>query len=90
MINYAFANIADGKIALGDSYADIDKAYPGDCWNPGCKRGNFNQLNKIKAANPGLATMISVGGWTWSKSFSDIAKTDQTRKTFVDSCVEFV
>jgi chitinase len=32
-LNYAFANIgADNKIALGDSYADIDKAYPGDVW----------------------------------------------------------
>jgi chitinase len=41
-INMAFANIAGGKVVLGDSYADTDKAFPGDCWNPGCKRGIFN------------------------------------------------
>ena len=41
-INIAFANIANGKVVLGDSYADTDKAFPGDCWNPGCKRGIFN------------------------------------------------
>lgn len=66
VINYAFANIQGGKVVMGDSYADSDKAYPGDCWNPGCKRGNFNQLNKAKEAHPGLQTMISIGGWTWS------------------------
>ena len=90
MINYAFANILDGRITQGDPYADTDKAYPGDCWDPGCKRGNFNQLNKMKIGNPNLKTMISVGGWTWSMYFSDVAKTEQTRKLFVDSCVEFV
>ncbi|MDQ1002886.1 hypothetical protein QFZ28_003286 [Neobacillus niacini] len=30
-INYAFANISsDGKIALGDSWADVEKPFPGD------------------------------------------------------------
>ena len=90
VINYAFANIANGKVVLGDSYADTDKAYPGDCWNPGCKRGNFNQLNKLKIENPGLQTMISVGGWTWSTMFSDVALTEASRETFADSAVEFV
>ena len=65
-INLAFANIAGGKVVLGDSYGDTDKAYPGDCWNPGCKRGIFNQFAKAKVAHPHLKTMISIGGWTWS------------------------
>lgn len=38
-INYAFANIANGEVVVGDVYADTDKAFPGDCWEPGCKRG---------------------------------------------------
>ncbi len=63
-INYAFANIKNGQCMLGDSYADIDKAFAGDTWDPGALRGNFNQLTKLKAANPGLPTMISIGGWT--------------------------
>ena len=30
-LNYAFANIGDdGRIAIGDPYAAIDKSYPGD------------------------------------------------------------
>lgn len=74
---------------MGDSYADSDKAFPGDCWNPGCKRGNFNQLNKAKEAHPHLKTMISIGGWTWSGQFSDVAATEQSRQIFCESAVEF-
>ncbi|CAF5161498.1 unnamed protein product, partial [Rotaria sp. Silwood1] len=33
---------------------------------------------------------ISVGGWTWSSNFSDVALTNQSRSIFAASCVEFV
>ena len=89
-INYAFANIQNGRCVLGDSYADIDKAFAGDSWDQGSLRGNFNQLNKLKAANPGLKTMISIGGWTWSANFSAAAATDVSRKAFATSCVSFM
>ncbi|CAF0868601.1 unnamed protein product [Rotaria sp. Silwood1] len=89
-INYAFANIgSDGRIALGDPWADTDKTFDGDTWNQPL-RGNFNQLNKLKATYPNLRTLISVGGWTWSGKFSDIALTDQSRSIFAASCVEFI
>ena len=89
-INYAFANIHDGEIALGDPYADIDRYYPGDCWDPGCLRGSFHQLQVLKAGHPHLRTLISVGGWTWSTYFSDIALTEESRQRFAASCVDFV
>ena len=89
-INYAFANIANGQCVLGDPYADTDKAFPGDSWDTGAKRGNFNQLAKLKAANPQLRTLISVGGWTWSANFSSAAATPQSRATFAQSCVSFM
>jgi chitinase len=90
VINYAFANISDGKIVVGDTYADIDKFFPGDCWDTGCKRGNFNELAKLKAAHPNIKTLISVGGWTWSGNFSSSAATDASRTTFANSAVDFV
>ena len=31
IINYAFANIVNGEIALGDPWADTQYPYPGDC-----------------------------------------------------------
>ena len=33
---------------------------------------------------------MSVGGWTWSKGFSDVALTAASRKVFVESAVAFV
>lgn len=89
VINYAFANIDKGEVVQGDSYADTQKAYTGDCWTAGCKRGNFNQLNKMKGNVAGLKTMIAIGGWSWSKYFSDVAATDATREKFATSAVKF-
>ena len=89
-VNYAFANVVNGQIALGDYYADVDRFYPGDCWDPGCRRGNFHQLELHKQRHPGLRTLISIGGWTWSSNFSDAVLTPQSRQTFAASIVTFV
>lgn len=90
-INYAFANIsADGRCELGDPYADIDKFYEGDSWDAGALRGSFHQLQLLKQRHPHLRTLISVGGWSWSGRFSDVALTDASRRAFADSCVEFM
>ncbi|UJR38435.1 hypothetical protein I4U23_031103 [Adineta vaga] len=89
-INYAFANIgSDGLLVLGDSWADVEKAFPGDTWDQPL-RGNFNQLLKLKQKYPHIRTLISVGGWTWSGKFSDVALTAGSRSKFARSCVEFV
>jgi len=90
-LNYAFANVgADGRIAQGDSYAATDKYYPGDTWDQPF-RGTYNRINNIiKPANPHLKTIISVGGWTWSGRFSDVALTPTSRATFASSCVDFM
>jgi chitinase len=53
-------------------------------------RGNFNQLKKLKAQNPHLITMISVGGWTLSSRFSDAALTAASRSKFAASAVAFI
>ena len=89
-LNYAFANIsADGKIALGDSWVDVEKPFPGDRADQPYK-GNFYQLTKLKEQYPHLKTLISVGGWTWSERFSDVALTEQSRTIFADSLLEFI
>jgi chitinase len=90
-INYAFANIgADLRIAMGDPYAAIDRAYPGDAWDQPY-RGCYNQINNVlRAEYPHIKTLISVGGWTWSGLFSDAALTSASRATFAESCVDFI
>jgi chitinase len=90
-INYAFANISEaGECVLGDPYADIDRFYEGDSWDAGSLRGNFNQLIELRQAHPHLRTLISVGGWTWSGRFSDVALTAGSRERFAASCVDFM
>jgi chitinase len=37
-----------------------------------------------------LKVLISVGGWTWSGNFSDMALTKQSRKAFIESAVHFI
>ena len=90
IINYAFANIANGEIVLGDPYADTQLFYAGDSWEQDSLRGCFHQLQILKAQYPHLKTLISVGGWTWSHYFSDVALTPQSRSIFAASCVEFI
>jgi chitinase len=90
-VNYAFANIgSDGRIAIGDPYAAIEKLYPGDTWDQPYA-GTYNQLNNVlRAQYPHIKTLISVGGWTWSGKFSDIALTEESRSVFAQSCLEFI
>lgn len=89
-INYAFANIgADLRMTTGDSYADVEKRFPGDA-DGQAFYGNYNQLLKLKQKYPHLKTLISVGGWSWSEKFSDVALTDASRTAFADSAVAFI
>lgn len=75
-IHYAFAKINQyNKIAMG--YPDVDLE-------------NFSKLRALKKKKPSLKTLISVGGWTWSGRFSDIAATQSTRDTFANSIVSFI
>lgn len=89
VVNYAFLNIANGECVLGDSYADTDKLYPGDT-DASPVKGNFHQLQLLKQAHPQLKVLLSVGGWTWSTNFSDVAATDASRATFAKSCAALV
>jgi chitinase len=50
----------------------------------------MNQLRKLKEQNPHLITMISIGGWTLSGNFSDVALTPSSRDRFARSAIEFM
>ncbi|MFG3283423.1 glycosyl hydrolase family 18 protein [Streptomyces sp. NPDC048111] len=85
----------DQGTGAGDADADYGRAMTAaqsvdgtadDGW--GQLRGNFNQLKKLKAKYPNLKTVVSIGGWTYSKFFSDAAATDASRKKFVSSCID--
>ncbi|MGI5207907.1 glycosyl hydrolase family 18 protein [Spirillospora sp. CA-108201] len=93
-INYAFGNVTGGRCAIGDSYADYDKAYTADQSVDGVAdnwdqplRGNFNQLRKLKKLHPDLKVLWSFGGWTWSGGFGQAA---QNPAAFAESCYSLV
>jgi len=88
-IIHAFATItAEGKIAIIDSWADLEIPMGPDTWeNP--IRGHFGAYARLKEANPSLRVLIAVGGWFDSGRFSEVAATDSARKTFATSVREF-
>ena len=100
VINYAFGNVAPdstGNVVckLGDDWADYQKPWTADesvtgeevTW-PRPLLGNFEELRALKEQYPNLKILISLGGWTWSKYFSDAALTKESRERFVSSCID--
>lgn len=76
-INYAFANVQDGLVAnIGDNAARDST--------------NFLILHQLKARNPDLKILVSIGGWTHSKGFSDAVLTEESRKKLTASGIDFL
>ena len=87
-INYAFVQVdSKGNLILFDSWADID--HRTDWNNEQPYWGNFRQLNELKKRHPHLKTLVSIGGWTLSDPFSELAARPQARARFVRQCLEF-
>ena len=74
-INYAFVDMKDSLAWLHREETDTI---------------NFRNLNALKAKNPDLKILISIGGWTWSKTFSDAILTDTLRRDFAYSASQIV
>jgi chitinase len=73
-INYAFADVKDGRIVEGFA-RDAE---------------NFKLLTDLRRRHPHVQILISVGGWTWSNNFSDAALTAESRRRFTESAMDFV
>src|SRR6202012_4631038 len=70
-------NAGDGA---GDSFADYQKSFDATTWENGtCEAfgmpivGKFHQVQELEAKYPNLKVEVSLGGWTYSKYFSDVA-----------------
>ena len=95
-LNYAFGPVtADGVCASADPWADWQTPFSAELSVDGVAdvagqpiAGNLNQLAELKAKNPKLRVLISLGGWSGSAYFSDAALTDASRKKLVSSCVD--
>ncbi|MBO9657775.1 MAG: glycoside hydrolase family 18 protein [Chitinophagaceae bacterium] len=74
-INYAFVDIKDNRAWLHHEKTDTS---------------NFRLLNQLKKINKDLRIMISIGGWSWSKAFSDAVLTEFSRKAFAASAASII
>ena len=52
--------------------------------------GLFNQITRLKQKHPHLKFLISVGGWTDSGPFYEMAAAEESRQTFAQSCADFL
>ena len=82
---------AEHLTQINYAFAQIDP----DTWtitleNPSHDRKNLSALRQLREENPRLRLLISVGGWSDSKYFSDAAATKARRQTFAESCAAFV
>jgi chitinase len=73
-INYAFANIKNGKVIAGNK-------------NDG---EVLKKLHTLKKVNDSLKILISVGGWGWSGDFSNAVLTEKSREVFANSAITFM
>ena len=89
-VNYAFGKIGPDNRLTWNAAVAVDQVYPGDCGEPGCRHGLFNQITNVKKKHPQLKFILSVGGWTDSAPFYEMAASDAARQTFVDSCASFL
>lgn len=74
-INYAFVDIKDNRAWLHNEATDTI---------------NLRKLAELKQQKPDLKILISVGGWAWSKNFSDATLTDSSTRKFASSAVDIV
>ena len=74
-INYAFIDIKDNRAWLHNETTDTV---------------NLRKLSELKKINPDLKILISIGGWSWSKNFSDAVLTDTSTRNFALSAVDIV
>ena len=73
-------------------YSHAKPTARGDCQlaHPDLDTPNLLALKVLRAQNPRLLVLLSVGGWSGSTYFSDIAATASARKQFSTSCLEIV
>jgi chitinase len=95
-LNYAFGGVSQaGACSSLDTWADFQRPFAATESVDGVAdaprqalNGNFNQLRKLKSRFPNLRVVMSLGGFTGSTFFSDVALTPASRQQFVTSCLD--
>lgn len=99
-ISYSFLNVnSDGSVTIADPYASLEKRFTDplqdvdgkpDSWNETKPFfGNYNQLLELSKRPNGPKITIAIGGWTFSKYFSDAVRPG-VQDTFVTNLKAFL
>ncbi|XP_076042468.1 chitotriosidase-1-like [Oratosquilla oratoria] len=81
-IVYGFAGLRSNRIIALDPWNDLYEEFG---------KGAYERFTGLKKQNPTLKALLAIGGWNeGSVKYSQMAKTAATRKTFVDSVMEFL
>ncbi|KAI9205373.1 glycosyl hydrolases family 18-domain-containing protein [Polychytrium aggregatum] len=94
VLNYAFFGVkSDGTLYSYDPWADFGGSSATAPWaiDPysGQNKGIANFM-AARAANPNLRTVLSIGGWSLSGTFSDVAANQAATDKFVSQVVAFL
>lgn len=76
------------NVGLGTGHMDLTYDNYLQYYQQDKAAGLLGGMREIKKKNPALKYSFSVGGWTLSNFFSDMAKSEEMRKEFVDSAVD--
>jgi len=76
-INYAFADVSESVVTHMKGRLAVDST-------------NFLKLRGLKSRNSELKILVSIGGWTHSKGFSDAVLTPEGRRKLTASGIDFL
>ena len=91
-LNFAFLDFdANGNLQFTDKDAAVGAPVgeEGVQWG-GANAGILSAFQELRAKNPNLKIGISVGGWSKSGDFSEVAANASARANFVKNMVKFV
>ena len=91
-LNFAFLDFdKDGNLVFTDKDAAVGSpvGQTGVQWG-GANAGILNALQELRAQNPNLKIGVSLGGWSKSGDFSDVAADQTKRAKLVENVMKFI
>ena len=79
-----------GTVVPGDLWADLQSLYPEFSDDGDEYAGSFSLLKRLRARQPTLRILITIGGWGREKHFSRLAATEEGRQRIAQSAVAFM